>query len=801
MTIQSMPILQVKKWKFIKRLSKRKKRWLTAGILLFVGFLLLPASFDEEPTSTVIESVDGYLMGAKIATDGQWRFPARGTLPDKYAKALVAFEDRRFYYHLGVDPISIGRALWVNIRNGKVVEGGSTISMQTIRLMRKGKSRTVFEKMIEAVLAVRLEFRYSKKEILSLYARYAPFGGNVVGIDAAAWRYFGRPAADLSWAEAAMLAVLPNTPSLIHPGRNREQLLNKRNALLQKLCAKGYFSADDLPLYCEEPLPDKPLPLPADAPHLLERLAQTNRGENIHTTIRYHLQQRAVEVVNRHARMQSGNNVNNVAAIIIENETGRVLAYVGNVTGRANNEQGEKVDIITSPRSTGSILKPFLHAAMLDEGMLLPSMLLSDVPTYINGFVPQNYSKSYDGAVPAHAALARSLNIPAVLLLYDYGVERFHLLLRKMGFSTIVYAPSHYGLSLILGGAEVTLWDAANAYAAMARTVNRFASRSGKYSLADWQKPFFNLKDTLSRQPRDHKLDTEAPLHAAACWQVLSALSEVNRPEGEEEWRRFPSSRKVAWKTGTSYGNRDAWAVGTTPDYTVGVWVGNASGEGRPMLTGVSAAAPVLFDLFNLLPPTGWFRQPYDEMTQVLLCRRSGHRTNSLCPDADTVWIVNSALESRPCPYHIQVHLDPTGRYRVTSECEAPHRMISQAWFVLPPSQEYFYKTRHHSYRQLPPVHPGCLHSAAQRNMELLYPQSGFRIVLTKQLGGSLGRMVLQAVHRRSSATIYWHLNKEYIGNTTGQHQLPLIPSPGHHTLTLVDDEGNSITGNFTVEE
>jgi len=770
-------------------------------VLLFAGFLLLPSSFDEEPASTVIESADGYLLGAKIAADGQWRFPAFGTLPDKYAKALVAFEDRRFYYHLGIDPIAVGRALWKNVQKGKIVEGGSTISMQTVRLMRKGKSRTVFEKMIEAVLALRLEFRYSKKEILALYARHAPFGGNVVGIDAAAWRYFGRAAADLSWAEAAMLAVLPNTPSLIHPGRNREQLLNKRNALLQKLSAKGYFSADDLPLYCEEPLPDKPLPLPADAPHLLERLAQTNRGEEIITTIRYHLQQRAVEVVNRHALHQSGNKVNNVAAVILENETGRVLAYVGNVTDRANNEQGEKVDVIAAPRSTGSIIKPFLYAAMLDEGTLLPSMLLSDVPTYINGFVPQNYSKTYDGAVEAHAALARSLNIPAVLLLQDYTVERFHVLLRKMGFSTIIYEPSHYGLSLILGGAEVTLWDVTNAYAAMARTVNRFASRSGQYSVSDWQMPVINLKDTSSWLPVDYKPTSDAALSAAACWQVLNALAEVNRPEGEEEWRRFPSSRKVAWKTGTSYGNRDAWAVGTTPNYTVGVWVGNASGEGRPMLTGVTAAAPVLFDLFNLLPPTGWFRQPYDEMTQVLLCRQSGHRATSLCADADTAWILNTALESRPCPYHIQVHLDRTGKYRVTSECEDPYMMTVQSWFVLPPAQEYFYKTKRHSYRQLPSVHPDCLQSAAQRSMELLYPQNGFRIVLTKQLDGSIGRMILQAVHRRAAATIYWHLDKAYIGSTTSQHQLPLIPSPGRHVLTLVDDEGNSITGHFTVEE
>jgi penicillin-binding protein 1C len=774
-------------------------------LLSFGGFLCLPVSFRQQPTSTLILSADGQLMGAKIAADEQWRFPPSGQMPVKYTQCVVAFEDKRFYSHSGIDVMAIARAIRTNIALGRVAEGGSTITMQTVRLMRGNRRRTLLEKAVEAILAWRLEWRYSKDEILQLYAANAPFGGNVVGVDAAAWRYFGQPVENLSWAETAMLAVLPNAPALIHPGRNRAKLLQKRNRLLTKMSERGYLSPDDLPLAQAEPLPEKPLPLPSGAPHLLEQLTQTHEGRSNRTTLRYALQQRTNEVVARHVQRQRGNNVYNMAALILENETGSVLAYTGNAPAYPAAEQGEKVDIITAPRSTGSILKPFLYAAMLDEGVLLPAMLLPDVPTYINGFAPQNYLKSYDGAVEAHRALERSLNIPAVLLLQEYGVSRFRSLLQRMGFTTITATPDHYGLSLILGGAEVTLWETTNAYAAMARTVNRFADRSGRYDPRDWMPPRLltdnpSPTDDNSQPPLAH-LQPDGLLSAAACWQILSALSEVDRPEGEAEWRRFPSSRRIAWKTGTSFGNRDAWAVGTTPQYTIGVWVGNASGEGRPMLTGVQAAAPALFDLFALLPPTSWFAQPFDEMTRTAICRQSGHRASELCDDPDTAWILNAGLDSRLCPYHQLVHLDHTERYRVTSDCEAPHRIVSKSWFVLPPTQELFYKTGHYSYKPLPPQHPRCLRPDAQPPMELLYPQSGFRIVLTKQMDGSIGRLIMQAAHRRPDATIYWHLDKRYLGQTVHPHQMVTLPDTGRHTITLVDGEGLSLSQTFSVEQ
>ncbi|MDR0737768.1 MAG: penicillin-binding protein 1C [Prevotellaceae bacterium] len=776
----------------------RKYRLLGLFALLGAGYWFsLPAGLFRDPASTIVESADGHLLGAKIAADGQWRFPAQKIGSIKYAICLMAYEDKHFMQHKGIDFLAIGRAFWHNLRQGKIVEGGSTISMQVIRLMRKGKPRTIKEKIIECILATRLEWRYTKREILELYMAHAPFGGNVVGVEAAAWRYFGRSSQHLSWAEAAMLAVLPNAPALIHPGRNRSTLLKKRNTLLDDLCRLGLLNEEDKQLAQLEPLPDKPFALPMLAPHVVERLAKTKEGERAVTTIDYFLQQHATQVVNTHAEQLRGNSVHNAAAVIIDNRSGGVLAYIGNVTGRNNKEYGEDVDLIMAPRSTGSILKPFLYAGLIDEGDVLPNTLVPDVPTFLSGFAPQNFKKSFDGAVPVHEALERSLNVPWVRLLQDFGLNKFYVLLKKMGITSLKFPSEHYGLSLILGGAEASLWDICSVYASMSRTLDNFTVHHSQYAPNDWRKPVL----TPQEQASPVAVSEDYLISAAACWLVFDALSEVQRPEEEAEWKTFPSSRRVAWKTGTSYGNRDAWAVGVTPHYTVGVWVGNASGEGRPMLTGVGSAAPVLFDLFNLLPPTSWYAQPFDEMTHIAVCRKSGHRATALCEETDSMWVASSGLDTPPCPYHVLVHLDRHGKYRVNADCEEAHHIISRSWFVLPPVQEWYYRTKHYAYKPLPPVDPRCATVVQQRPMALIYPENGLAVVLTKQMSGELGKIELQATHRRRSAIMYWHLDEVYLGATQYFHSMPVTPSAGLHTITLVDDEGLSLTSRFRVEK
>ncbi|MDQ2658285.1 MAG: penicillin-binding protein 1C, partial [Bacteroidota bacterium] len=598
----------MKAW--MKRIAhKRRQKHISIALIVCVLIAYafsLPSRIFDKPYSTVLEARNGQLLSASIAADGQWRFPQDDSIPERFAQALITFEDKRFYYHPGVDPLSLGRAMIRNVRAGKIVSGGSTITMQVIRLSRDGEPRNIFQKCIEIILATRLELSYSKNEILSLYASHAPFGGNVVGLDAACWRYFGRHPDNLSWGEAALLAVLPNAPSLIHPGKNREVLKAKRDKLLEKLSAQGKIDSLTCALGQQEPIPENPQPLPRLSRHLLERIKKEGfGGKKLTSTIDYALQQRVEESLQRHHERLKANQIYNGAVLVLDVQTGEVVAYAGNVAS-SGGRRGEEVDIITAPRSTGSILKPFLYAASLDEGLILPRTLLPDIPILMNGFSPQNFSREYDGAVPASEALIRSLNVPSVFLLKDYRYEKFYTLLKNMGLTTLRNGPEHYGLSLILGGAEGTLWDITGMYASMARTLDNYFEHPGRsrYVRKDFHAPVY-----VRTQTSETHLEREQTswLSASSIYLTFETLKELYRPAEETGWRFFNTSKKIAWKTGTSFGFRDGWAVGVNGDYAVGVWIGNADGEGRSGLTGTSAAAPLLFDIFSLLKTRRWF--------------------------------------------------------------------------------------------------------------------------------------------------------------------------------------------------
>lgn len=770
---------------FLISLSVLSILW--AGIYIWIPRTLFPVSY-----STLLYSTEGKLLGARIAPDGQWRFPATDTLPEKFAICLLTFEDKRFYYHPGVDIAAVLRAGRLNLKAGRVVSGGSTLTMQLARLARGNQDRTFREKGIEISWAVFLETVYSKKEILNLYASHAPFGGNVVGVETAAWRYFGRNATDLSWAESATLAVLPNAPALIHPGRNRKQLEEKRNKLLATLRDNGTLDDTEYELACMEPLPEAPISLPNEAPHLLERLAAAAPGTRITASVQQALQKQTQEIVNRYAREYSSNYIHNVAAIIADTETGEVLAYAGNASFAADERKGNQVDIITSPRSTGSILKPFLYAAMLHNGQLLPSMLVADVPLNINGFTPRNYNKTFYGAVPAHVAIERSLNVPLVRMLSQYNTGRFMSLLKAMGMTTLRFSEDHYGASLILGGAEGTLWDMSGMYASLSRVLSHYRKYNGRYNPGDIH-PLtpFPAKETDPIQSISDKRLTDKPLlSAASLWFTVEAMSALNRPEEEADWQQFESMKQIAWKTGTSYGGRDAWAIGFTPRYVVGVWTGNASGEGRPGLTGVGNAAPVLFDLFSLLPGSTWFDKPYDELEPMPVCRHSGHKASAICEQVDTLYMPRTAAISPICPYHKLVHLSTDARFRVNSSCESVDQIITRSWFILPPSQEYYYKNYHIDYTPLPPIKPGCEQTQSHQ-IDLIYPEHNAVLYLPKGFSGQSEKFIFKAAHARNEAVIYWHLDDSFLGETTDNHQMACIIEPGKHLLTLIDNWGN----------
>lgn len=731
---------------------KAKIAWTLAAVLLLAFLLLVPhRPFKDSVYSTVVLDRNGELLGARISSDGQWRFPPSDSLPEKYRKALICFEDRWFYWHPGVNPFSLVRAFIGNVRAGHVTSGGSTITMQVVRMSR-GKERTIWQKLIESVEALRLEVSCSKKEILAMYAAHAPFGGNVVGLEAASWRYFGRPSDELSWGEAALLAVLPNSPSSMNPGRRRDDLLAKRNRLLDRMLKQEIIDSSAHSLAIGEPLPDAPHALPSYASQYVSSLAAAHPGERIRTTIDIHLQEQVEEVADMKSDELATQGIADLAAVVIDVKTGEVLAYVGNASPYRK-RPGSQVDVASSPRSTGSILKPFLYCALLQEGSLLPHSLVRDTPVNLGGFTPENFDLTFNGAVSASEALSRSLNVPSVYMLRQYGVPKFHGLLKKAGLTTLVKPASHYGLSLILGGAEAKLAELTSAYASMARSYETPGDSS------------FVLNDK------------------AALWYTFDALKEVNRPD-EIDWRLIGSVKKIAWKTGTSYGFRDAWAVGVNPSYAVGVWAGNAEGQGISGLTGARAAGPAMFAIFNLLPSRqvdspyvsgDWFAEPlWGDCITAEVCRESGFLKGPDCDEADTLMLPKKALRSQPCPYHKTIG--------------------GKSVFSLPPAMEYFYRQRHPDYK-------GVTGDSQVSTMEFIYPEPGSDVFIPRNLDGSLGSVVFNLAHRESDATVFWHMDGEYLGETRFIHQMSLSPSIGKHTITVVDSAGKTLSLTFTVSD
>ncbi|MCB0444124.1 MAG: penicillin-binding protein 1C [Gelidibacter sp.] len=766
-------------------IKRHKIKLAIIAILLIAYYFCLPKQLFKDPTATVITSANNALLGAQIAKDGQWRFPQNDSVPAKFKTCILQFEDEYFYKHPGFNPISIFKALRDNLSSRNVKRGGSTITQQVIRLSRKGQARTYLEKLKEIILATRLEFRASKEKILSYYSSNAPFGGNVVGLDAASWRYFNRDANQLSWAESATLAVLPNAPRLIYPGKNQKKLLIKRNLLLQKLLKNQIIDSLTYNLSVAESLPKKPYPLPQIAPHLLQKVTQNHYGKRIKTTIDIKLQEQVNAIVKNHYNNLKQNEIYNAAVLVLDVHTRKVLAYVGNTPTDKTHQKD--VDIIDKPRSTGSILKPFLYAAMLDAGDILPNTLVTDVPTQFGNYNPENFNKSYDGAVPASNALSRSLNVPAVRMLHTFGLDRFHHYLKALHLKDLKYNANHYGLSLILGGAESNLWDLCKSYGALSSTLNHYNESSSEYFSNEFCEPTFLADSSIDF---GKKTNEKTLFDAASIYLTFESLKEVNRPEGNENWEFFDSSKQIAWKTGTSFGFRDAWAIGTTKDYVVGVWVGNADGEGRPGLVGVQTAAPILFDVFDLLPNSDWFAKPFDEMQEVEICTKSGYRASPNCDDTALKFVQLSGLKTQPCPYHVLVHLDKSEQFQVNTSCENLDAIINKSWFVLPPLMAYYYKAKNPFYKPLPPFRADCLGDNAI-TMQFIYPKENNTIFLPKDFDGNTNNLIIKIAHSKPETLVFWYLDDTFLGSTKNIHEFAILPKQGKHVITVVDEFGN----------
>lgn len=757
----------------LKAIIKKHWKWvaiLTSFALIWYAFFLLPNPLFEVPYSSAVYGEKGDLLGARIAVDEQWRFEPTDSLPQDFIHAIITFEDSRFFTHPGVDPLAIARAFRENSNANRVVSGASTITMQVMRLAYGAGERSWYRKILESIAATRLEWTYSKNEILALYAAHAPFGGNVVGLEAASWRYFGRSPFDLSLAECATLAVLPNAPSLVHPGRNRDELKFKRDQLLWSMVEEGYTDSSAVLLAILEPLPGVPKALPQHAYHLVEELRTRNENKSWHTTIHSEWQLRAEEILNKYAGNWISNHVYNASVLIVDVKTGEVKVDIGNLLGSGVDD---KINMTRKPRSTGSLLKPMLYAYGLSEGIILPQSLLADIPTRYGNYRPMNFNKDFSGAVRADEALIKSLNIPAVRLLEEFGTSKFLNGLKNMGMSDLDKRASYYGLSLIIGGGEVSPWQIAEGY------------RHFLFPVYDIQEAseIHVLKDEF----KTHLVNRSALPGSGATYATLNAMKQLNLPHSEDG-RPYFGGASLAWKTGTSFGFRDAWAVGYNGQYIIVVWIGNSSNEGRPGVIGVETAAPVLFNLVDILPPAAWPEEPIGDFVKVSVCKHSGYLAGPNCASIENQWVPNQGGRSNPCPYCVSIAWN--GVEQVKLNCYSGP-ISDTSWFVLPPDMEWYYSKRHADYNALPKWKVGCEENEGD-DMTFIYPENGEKIILSRNVEGKTGKVVFELAHRNLETLVYWHLDNAFVGQTTGTHKLALLPDLGEHVLYVIDENGHS---------
>ncbi len=738
----------------------------------------LPKPHFAVPYATVL-TVAGTPAAIAPSADEQIRFVPKAEVPTRLATCLVAYEDQRFYKHIGIDPAALVRAARANLSAGRVRQGGSTITMQVARLAGTPGGRHLGRKLLEMAQALYLEATLSKADILALWAGHAPFGGNTVGLEAAAWRYFGQPPAQLTWAECATLAVLPNAPGMLHPGRSRSRLLARRNGLLQKLARQGVLPATALASALAEPLPEGMGQLPNRHPHLLAAaVAAHPQGAERTLTIRPEVQQQVEQMLMQQRPGLEAQGITNMACLVAEAGTGRVVAYVGNLA----QAPAAFVDAAQAPRSYGSLLKPWLFAYALDAGLLAPQAWVEDVPRLYGRFAPQNYYNEYAGFVGADKALARSLNLPFVGLLQAFGQRRFFAQMQAAGLRHLAQPADHYGLAFILGSAEATLWEMTRLYTLSSQRIQGLPLRFGVFA------------DSLQPQAG------EALPSAGALFAAWQALREATRPELAPYSQQLAAQLPVAWKTGTSQGLRDAWAVGCTPTYTVAVWCGNANGAGRPGLTGIKVAAPVMFDVLAQLPqPKGFFTRPAGGK-MVALCRTSGWPAGRNCPEADTAWVPAGSLGAAQCSFHMQRWVDGQGQ-RVEANCFAMADARPAIELALPPLPAY-YAYRAQALPMPLPWRPGCRPQAAAQ-LTLLTPTPGSRYLLPAPVAPArLPQLVLAATTSQPQQTLFWHLDGRCVGTTTGQgrQQLVVRLAAGPHKLVLVSADGQAAEAAFTVQ-
>ncbi|MDR2999931.1 MAG: penicillin-binding protein 1C, partial [Fibromonadaceae bacterium] len=756
------------------------KKLILFFLSLLLGFLLsllIPLQSKDDNSRILFDS-QGKLLRVWLNKDEQYKFPKSENISEKYKVAVLHFEDKRFNWHFGIDPAAVLRAVKQNVQAGKIESGASTITMQVARL-KNPRKRTFFAKLKEAHTALRMELWQSKDEIFAEYAGLAPMGGNVIGAETACWRFFGHGSEEITWAQAALLALLPNRPSALNLGRERERLLERRNNLLKSLAKAGHIDAETLGSALQEPLPVINVNWRFRTPHYAEAVFSQFPNQILHGTIDSRVQEQLERIARNYGqRIRERSNVN-ISVIVTETQTGKIRAYLGSLEYYDTLSRG-MIDGVRARRSTGSILKPFLYALAMERGPYTPESLVEDIPSWFRGFSPHNADKSFSGILPFKETLSRSLNVPPVKILSEYGVEDFLFWLKSAGLGGLFRSPEDYGLSLILGGGEASLLELVPLYSML--------MNNGKRTELQW------LEGNVSQR-------NEQLLQEWAAYHTREILTSVVRPDFEQYYLQFNNQVPVAWKTGTSYGSRDAWSIGVNEQWTIGVWVGNFAGGSVANLSGSSAAAPLLFSLFNNLSDNSkdlWSGTPNADFEDVEICGFSGYKAKPICPHKKNIALPVNRQNQQSCSFHKEIIISKSG-FAVCSLCwnvEDTLRIVEEYYTPAVRSQlrrigrEPKAETLHN---------PHCFAQKAETQFSIIYPESGARLFLpSKDVLSEMGFVAI-AAHKNRDAELQWFLNGGFLGSTKGEHKMAVTVGNGEHRIGVQDSLGTYLEARFRV--
>ena len=755
------------------------------AILALPVVLLLSFPFPKEklhpPPSTVVLSRDGELLRVSLAADEMWRIPiGKDQISSSLKKAVLSYEDRRFYWHIGIDPVGTLRAVFANLRAGKIVQGGSTITMQVARLMDP-KPRTLSNKLKEMWRALQLEVRYSKDEVLSFYFNMAPYGGNIVGIGAAARVYFGKKAENLSLGEAALLAAIPNDPNGLRPDLNPQKAKAARDKIIRLMKSIGKISEKESREALSETIPGKFHRFPFEAPHLCADLFQKYPEKPVlHATIDLKIQHLAEKILAGFRAPLSKRGITNAAVVVLKNENHEVLALVGSLDFFDWKNDGQ-VNGATAPRSPGSTLKPFVYGLAIDRGLISPETILYDVPVDYSGYRPVNYDDAYHGVVTVREALTRSLNVPAVNVDAKLGESGLYFFLKNAGLTTLTEPRSHYGLSIVLGGCGVKLIELTNLYCGLAN--------GGVFQ------PFRYLSDELKFAP-------DSLLSSGTSFLLAEMLSEVRRPELPASWEYSMNLPKIAWKTGTSYGHRDAWSIGYNPEFTVGVWVGNFDATGVPELIGVDVAAPILFAIFNALESNRnqkWFEQP-ETVKRRKVCALSGMIPSPNCPETKEELYIPGVSPAKVCNIHRKIDIDKKTGKRLCSICRQGREFETKIVCQWPAEIASWMERNGFPVDDIPEHFPDCPRILSGGRPVILSPTAQTVYKIRRGVDVAYQKILLEATVSNDTKNIFWLLDGKLVAEVDPKEKIFITPEPGKHRITCLDDLGRSAEVRFVVK-